>query len=284
MCIQDKDSRRNRNYVKESYLKDHDFNAKIDFFFKRHYNFIQIELLHLVHHKTIDCTEVPVGLEEFIRQQNCLHFADLMDMIKRQDIFWICQERKKAKAENNIRLFWRLRTASKWLKDEDSIVSARKLLRDNDLNYIKILDLDDNTNETIHKDYLAFSFEYLHIEKSLFRSAGVDATFNLRENLKQCFVIVGEFNCEGYPLAAVFSEEDNGGQVFLSKYVSKVSDMGYDFKYITTDMASTNVIDINKAFPMPQSNSAFGMLTKLYLERHQLMKMKEPKNPHILGF
>ncbi|KAG0654220.1 hypothetical protein C6P44_001100, partial [Monosporozyma unispora] len=174
------------------------------------------------------------------------------------DFSFMCIQDKDSRPENNIRLFWRLRTASKWLRDEDSIVSASKLLRDNDLDYIKILDLDDNTNETTHKDYLAFSFEYLHIEKSLFRSAGVDATFNLRENLKQCFVIVGEFNCEGYPLAAVFSEEDNGGQVFLSKYVSKVSDMGYDFKYITTDMASTNVIDINKAFPMPQSNSAFG--------------------------
>lgn len=54
-------------------------------------------------------------------------------------------------------------------------------------------------------------FEYPNIDKSLFQSAAIDATYNVTSTLRQLHAIVGDYNGEGYPLGMFLVQKKTFG-------------------------------------------------------------------------
>ena len=205
ICHQDKASHRKKDYKKASTFKYNNCKSSYLFKFRRNYNFINITLQHAIHHDTLKKTEIPAGLEEIISSQNCYQFSNLMDLLVKNGGFSEYLNNATSTETNEIKRFWNKHVESRWIRDDDALISAGKLLSDGTLNHVKLLELKESTTNQESMPSLAIYFDYGNIDKSLFTKAAVDATYNPSQNLKQCFVVVGELNGEGYPLAALFS-------------------------------------------------------------------------------
>ncbi|KAG0653195.1 hypothetical protein C6P44_002288, partial [Monosporozyma unispora] len=192
---------------------------------------------HAIHHDTLKKTEIPAGLEEIISSQNCYQFSNLMDLLVKNGGFSEYLNNATSTETNEIKRFWNKHVESRWIRDDDALISAGKLLSDGTLNHVKLLELKESTTTQESMPSLAIYFDYGNIDKSLFTKAAIDATYNPSQNLKQCFVVVGELN-----------GEDWGKKEDLTNFLSKVLNLGYIFQYVTTDIDYANVTAIHYSF------------------------------------
>lgn len=63
-------------------------------------------------------------------------------------------------------------------------------------------------------NYVAVDYVYDPINKTIFKSTAIDSTFLLRSTSRQCHVIVGNYQGEGHPSAALFLPQNKAPQVF----------------------------------------------------------------------
>ena len=247
-CSQDRKTRRkDKNYLKPSYIKNFDCESKLKFGIKSGYNFITITIQHKKHHPTQKTLPIPQDLEDFIKRQACDCFGDLYSAIKNSGKFTEYINQSSTKPRKVIKDIWMEHFASKWKKDENTKISCHKLLESGELSHIKELPLVENADpRTIWGQCIAFSFEYQGIDKKMLSSTAIDGTFNVTTTLQQGHVIVGEFKGEGYPLAALFGPRNGISEFVIQTFLQKTIDLGYKFQYITSDMDGRNLVAIGK--------------------------------------
>ena len=178
ICHQDKARHLKKDYKKVSTFKYNNCKSSYLFKFRRNYNFINITLQHAIHHDTLKKTEIPAGLKEFPSSQNCYQSSDWMDLLVKSGGFSEYLNNATSIETNEIKRFWNKHGESRWIRD-DALISAGKLLSDGTLNRVKLLELKEYTTNQESMPSLAIYFDYDTIDKSLFTSAAVDATYNI---------------------------------------------------------------------------------------------------------
>lgn len=211
---------------------------------KKDYGFVEIIFEHNMHHALLPIIPVPEGLEEYIKDHECVKFSHLIERLKSERHFkdYVCQP--YAGVRSRIRTIWEREVASQWTRDNNALESARLLLTSGDMSYLFPLTLERHAAIAVRENYIAFEIIYTGFDKMKFTSAAIDGTYHLTNTLQQCHAIVAEYEGEGYPIAMLFCGKNGITQTVIQSFVKVVIRQGYKFNYFTTDgdYRNTNAI------------------------------------------
>lgn len=90
--------------------------------------------------------------------------------------------------------------------------------------------------ETLNINYDTIYYGYSHIIKTIFKSATINSTSHFSSTLKQCHVIVGDYQGGRYPFVALFVPLNEVLRCLIKEFFEKTTDLRYSFEFITIDM------------------------------------------------